>query len=322
MLTNETHNKIILALKNNGPSLPIHIAKKVGMSSLFVSAFLSELIAEKKVKISSLKVGGSHLYFLEGQEEQLEKFYTFLHPKEAETFLLLKEKRILKDSEQEPAIRVALRNIRDFAVGFRKNDEIYWKYLPVPESEIIEFFATKLPPQVIKPSVEELSKKETIIEEKPKKTLKKPKEKIEKIKEKPDLKSRPIEIKPEEKLPFINPLAIKQETPIKKENEKSEFVLEVIETIEKHNFKVIEELDSKAREYHCILQMPTPLGPMNFLTEAKDKKKLAETDLEKLLIKAQSIPLPALMICPGELNKKAKEYAEKYSSILKILKID
>ena len=128
MDSNETHKKIISILKTKGPSLPIQIAKEIGISSLFISAILSELANEKRIKISHLKVGGSPLYFLQEQEEQLEKFYKFLHPREAETFLLIKKKKILKDSEQTPATRVALRSIRDFAKGFKKQDEIYCRF--------------------------------------------------------------------------------------------------------------------------------------------------------------------------------------------------
>ena len=94
MQVNEIHDKIISILRIGGPSLPVRIAKELGMSSLFVSAFLSELAGQKRIKISNLKVGGSPLYFLDGQEEKLENFYKFVHPKEGEAFLLLKGKKI------------------------------------------------------------------------------------------------------------------------------------------------------------------------------------------------------------------------------------
>lgn len=132
----EVHEQIIKILSIKGPSLPIKLSKEIGMSSLFISAFLSELTNQKRIKVSHLKVGGSPLYFLEGQEEQLEQFYKFLHPREAEAFLLLKKNKVLKDSEQDPAIRVALRSIRDFSIGSKKDEEIYWRYFSVPESEI------------------------------------------------------------------------------------------------------------------------------------------------------------------------------------------
>lgn len=158
--------QIIDILNEKGPSLPIQLAKKIGISSLFISAYLSELAEEKRIKVSHLRVGGSPLYFLEGQEEQLEKFHTFLHPKEAETFVLLKKNKILKDSEQEPAIRVALRSIRDFAIAFKKNDEIYWRYFSAAESEIeslLEPQETPKPKKIESPKIIEIKKPIEII---------------------------------------------------------------------------------------------------------------------------------------------------------------
>jgi hypothetical protein len=284
METKEIQQKIISILKERGPSLPIQIAKETEMSSLFISAFLSELTNEKRIKVSNLKVGGSPLYYLEGQEEKLEQFYKYLHPKEAEAFLLLKEKKVLKDSDQEPAIRVALRSIRDFAVGFRKDEEIYWRFHSMSEEEIKE-------------------------QEQPKK-IKRIEPKIKQIKEpKPDVK-------------FQNPL-IREERPAqKKEKPKSDFVLRTIEFLNKEEFKIIEEKDYKTKEYNCIIEVNSNLGPIKFITQAKDKKTITDLDLKKILSESQRIPLPALMIYTQDLSKKAKEYAENYSSVLKTIKIE
>ena len=134
----EMKEKIISILKTRGPCLPVNVAKETGLSILFASAFLSEFLAEKKIKISDMKVGTSPLYFIPGQEKMLENFSEYLKSKEKEAFILLKEKKILKDSEQEPAIRVALRAIKDFAIIFKKNEEIYWRYFTVEEIEIKE----------------------------------------------------------------------------------------------------------------------------------------------------------------------------------------
>ncbi len=144
--------KIISLLRMNGPSLPVHIAKGTGLSILFASAFLSELFYEKKIRISDMKVGNSPLYLLPGQEPQLERFFQYLKSKEKEAFLLLKEKKFLKDSEQQPAIRVALREIKDFAIPFQREEEIYWKYFTIPEEE----FSKKEKPVVLEIKEEEI----------------------------------------------------------------------------------------------------------------------------------------------------------------------
>src|SRR3989344_4660714 len=133
----QVKEKIISFIKMRGPSLPVHIGKEINTNILFTSAFLSELISEKRLKISNLKVGNSSLYFIPEQESLLEGFSQHLKSKEKEAFELLKQKKVLKDSEQHPAIRVALREIRDFAIPFKKDDQIYWKYLMVSDQELI-----------------------------------------------------------------------------------------------------------------------------------------------------------------------------------------
>ena len=46
--TSEIKAKIMSVFEKKGPCLPVHIAKETGLSILFASAFLSELLTEKK----------------------------------------------------------------------------------------------------------------------------------------------------------------------------------------------------------------------------------------------------------------------------------
>lgn len=131
----QVKEKIITFIRLRGPSLPVHIAKETGLSILFASAFLSDLYSEKVINISNIKIGSSPLYFIPGQEQQLENFSKYLKSKEKEAFLILKEKKFLRDSELQPAIRVALREIKDFAIPFKRDEEIYWRYFTTPEEE-------------------------------------------------------------------------------------------------------------------------------------------------------------------------------------------
>ena len=140
----EVKEHIKKILESRGPSLPVHIAKATTMSSLFASAFLSELASEGIVKISYMKVGGSPLYYLPGQEAKLENFFNFLSPKEREAVVLLKEKGILDDEAQHPAIRVALRSLKDFALAFKKGDKLLWRYFLVNEMEAKTFQSEKV----------------------------------------------------------------------------------------------------------------------------------------------------------------------------------
>lgn len=304
--TDETKKRIIAFLQNKGPSIPVQISREMRMDTLIVSALLSELIDAKKIIMSNLKVGGTHLYLLVGQEPMIENFQQYLHPKEQEALGLLKKNRILKDSEQDPAIRVALRSIKDFSFSFKKDEDFYWRYLTVTEQEVKDILEP--PIKLIKKEVKEEIKPEIKIE----------------LKEEVREKKRERIKKPELTLPnFENPLALKPKEPKpEKIKPKSEFVLKAIEFLEKNKFIIIEEKEYKAKEYNCISQIKTELGPIDFLTQAKDKKTISDSDLDLLLRQAQTIPLPALMIYPENLNKKAIEYEKKYYSILKTKKIE
>jgi len=139
--SNTTKKRILEIINRKGPSLPVHIAKEISMPPLFVSAYLSQLAGEGSLKISRMKVGNSPLYFLKGQEKLLGNFIQYLAPKEREAQQLLEQQKIISDEEQEPAIRVALRSLKDFATPFEKNNKIYWKYIGVQEN----FNQEKLP---------------------------------------------------------------------------------------------------------------------------------------------------------------------------------
>lgn len=134
----EIKEKIMSIIEQSGPSLPVNLANKLNLSILFASAFLSELLSQNRLKISFLRVGNSPVYFIAGQEPKLENFSEHLKSKEKEAFLLLKEKKFLIDEVQQPAIRVALRVIKDFAISFEKNGKFIWRYFIVPESEFDE----------------------------------------------------------------------------------------------------------------------------------------------------------------------------------------
>ena len=300
----ETHEKIIGVLNEKGPSLPINIAKVLEISSLFISAFLSELTNQKRIQVSSLKVGGSPLYYMRGQEEKLEDYYKYLHPREAEAFLLLREHKVLKDSDQDPATRVALRSIKDFSVGFKMNEDIYWRFVSVPKEEVNAILNGNVVEEKVQEAVEEK------IEEKIEKNNSEMVEPV--VKE--------IKIKSESDNKFNNPLVMDKEIR-KKEKPKSEFVQQVISFINERGLQIVEENDYKVKEYNCIVQIRSELGLIRFWTQAKDKKRITEGDFKKLLSNAQSIPLPAFMLYTGEISNKAKKYLKEYGSVLKVKKI-
>ena len=75
---------ILEIIKKKGPSLPSAISQEIRVSLLLTSALLSDMRSEKTVRLSNLRVGGSPLYYIQGQEQQLENFVKHLQLKEQE----------------------------------------------------------------------------------------------------------------------------------------------------------------------------------------------------------------------------------------------
>tara|TARA_Y100000310_G_scaffold130751_1_gene129866 strand:- start:3466 stop:4371 length:906 start_codon:yes stop_codon:yes gene_type:complete len=278
--TSELKEKIVLVFKKRGPSLPVHVAKETGLSILFASAFLSELLSERKIKMSDMRVGSSPIYFTPGQEIMLEKFSEYLKSKEKEAFIFLRERKFLKDSEQEPAIRVALRAIKDFAIPFRKDEEIYWRYFIIPETEF-------------KSQKKEASK---VIK------IKKPAIKIEKKESDLDIFKKPKDSS-------------------KKIKEKSEFVTKVLDFLKSKDLELLEEIESKKKEFLGIIKINTSLGDIKVLIIAKDKKKITKSDIELALQKNNTYKKIVLLVSTGEINKNVKEFLDKYKDIVRFLNI-
>jgi len=322
----EIKEEIITNLRRDGPLLPIQISKRIKKDSLLTSAFLSELLNEKRIFTSYLRVGSSHLYLLYNQKKELEKFFNYLNPREKDAFISLKEKRILKDSEQEPAIRAALKNLKDFAIPLEKWGELFWRYFEEPLTDSLTAPFEKKKQETNKISklqeIKTLSKKaqETESNSTNKETKIKNISKqvsLDETKKESNLFSLPKPTRAEissKRNFFNNPLILPE---IKKEKIDSPFVSKVKEFLKENTFELIKEMEKKKSSYKCLIRIDSQLGKITFFTLAKDKKTISELDLKKLISDSQRIPLPAFLIYTKKLGKKAEEFIEKYNSILK-----
>mgnify|MGYP001618780503 FL=1 len=133
--------KILYFLKVVGPTIPSKVAKNINTEILLASAHLSDLAAQGKVKISNLKIGGgSPLYYLHGQEEQLYHFAAGnLNPKDYQVLEVLKQQKIMRENSLDLLSRVALRSLKDFAVPLHVtiggNKELFWKWHLLSDEE-------------------------------------------------------------------------------------------------------------------------------------------------------------------------------------------
>ena len=298
-------DKILSLLRIRGPGLPVHVARETNLSILFSSAFLSELLSEKKIKTSHMKVGGSPLYFIPGQEPRLENFSQHLKSKEKDAFNLLKEKKFLRDKEQEPAIRVALRSIRDFAIPFRINEEIIWRYFTIPESEFRADEFKTIPMIIAK---QEPLVKVTIDEQKTSESQLAGQEKIE-----PDKKERGLDIfdkkiKPEKK--EKKKLKSKPKTDEKFFIKLKDFLVKnSIEIINIENFKK-NELIVRVRE-----------NQEEKILFAFNKKKISDMDIIKAYRKSLKSDKYSIL-CLGEPPKKLNELIESLKNLSEIKKLE
>ncbi|MEK6840412.1 MAG: hypothetical protein AABX79_00465 [Nanoarchaeota archaeon] len=290
--------RILSSLKLKGPSLPVHIAGEIKSSILFSSAFLGELVSEKKVRMSHMKVGSSRLYLLPGQESNLENFSQHLRSKEKEAFLLLKEKRFLRDSAQNPAIRVALREIRDFAVPFKQGEEVIWRYFLVPETE----FKT----------IEEKQKPMEIEAKKPVpvKIAEKPLDILGKG-EKEQEEAKPREIIGKIKRP-------KKKISVKKTPKKDDkFFLDIKEFLSANS---IELVDMQNFEKGKITLKIKDNGEEKLLV-AYNKNKITEDDIIRASKKASKEGIPYIILGLGDPSKKIGSLIDALKGLSSIKKM-
>jgi len=304
----DSKEKVIQAIRIRGPVIPAQIAKVIGTDILMASAMLSELVSKNVLKISHVKFGSTPLYYLPGQESRLRDFAKNLHEKEKRAYDLLMQRKILRDKIAEPVVRVALRNIKDFAVPLQvkinDNVEIFWKwYLITNEDaagiikETVKFDKPKEPKKEIKPAQETIAEKE---QEKPREEQKEIKR--EELKE--------ILPEKEEKKTFVDKTA------------EDAFLNEIKKFLEKNNIELIEEkIVKKKSDLDLVIEVPSAVGSLTYYCKAKSKKRISDSDLSSAFVQGQLKKLPVLFLTKGELTKKAKEMLSKEFKNIKIKKI-
>ena len=257
-------------VRRQGPVLPIQVAKIMNSNTMFAGAILSELIANKLVKISSAKIGGSPVYYVLGQEEKLSILYDHLPAKEKEAYNLLKENIVLIDEQQEPSIRFALSQIKDFSIPFfvniKNNDLKFWRWHLIQEEQAIkmvnDFF--KEPEKIQEQKQEIKIEEQKVLTEKIKKTSK---------------------------------------------QVKSKFFENIYEFLNKNKVSVIqEEIIRKGKEINLIAKVSSSLGELTYLIKAVDKKNLSEKDVIYAHNNGNMKKMPVILISKGKLSKKAQKY--------------
>jgi len=314
---NDLKQKVISYIRTNGPVLPIQIAKAFGKDTMFAGAVLSELISNRILKITNAKIGGSPVYYLPGQEDRLELLRAHLGHKPKEAYDILKEKKIMRDSESEPWQRVALRELKDFAfpIAVRHDDgseEIFWRWHMLSENEAKTRISS-----IVSGKVEEIQAAPPVIAVdiglKP--------EPVEP--EKPDIgdprrkeEQKTLETKAEEKQKAEKPKKLKKP----KKEKIDAFKNELLSTMAAKGLSVFEEVPMKKNEYAFVVKLSSAIGELSYLAIAKKKKKLNEDDVILAYSIGQQHKLPVILF-GKEIAAKAEKTINSNAKGIVFLKL-
>ncbi len=207
--------------------------------------------------------------------------------KEKETYLFLKEKKFLKDKELEPAIRVAIREIKDFAIPFYIDEEIWWRYFTENKSKVRE--REKIGE---KPKIEG---QEKVIEEKS---------------DEKDLDIFAKEEKPKKE--------IKKKAIVKRAKPGEKFLEKVKEFLSKSSVEIINIEGIKKEE----LILRVRIHGEEQLLIAYNKKKIGEKEILSASKKALEFNLKYSVLSLGELPKKISNLIDALQNIKSIGKVE
>ncbi|MBI2572272.1 hypothetical protein HYV86_00265 [Candidatus Woesearchaeota archaeon] len=326
-------DQILSFIRTSGPTIPSKVAKIIKTEILIASAHLSDLSSRGKVKVSSLKWGGSPLYYVPGQESQLYNFAKDnLNPKDFEVLEMLRNEGVLREAELELLPRVAIRSLKDFAVPLQvttpDKTELFWKWHMLTNQEANERIAYILHPPaqipitipeevpdlaVVEPEQDIVSNKSNEDSIKPVVSTLMQDKSIEKERKTVVRKQREKQktiVEVEEKTP-IDELLVAHETSKPEFSLADPFFAELKSYCQIMNMFIADgELVRKNAEINLRSQLHTPLGKVHFFCKAKKKAKVDEKDLSAAFIEAQMKKLPLLFLYTGELTKKAVEMVD------------
>lgn len=355
----DVRDKIIELIRVKGPVIPAQISKEISFDIIITSAYLSELVNHKKLRISKLKIGGgSPLYFLPGQEPKLQDFSDNLNEKDRRAFEHLKEHKVVKDSDLSPLMRVSLREIKDFAkpleVMLKDSKEIFWKWYTLDTNECTDMIKQILDGNIIKgeqenkpeetePEAKEETKEEVKETEAEEKIIEK-----DGAEETPDgfneiLKETVKDEQKQEKSEKEKVIGV-QQTLVKKEeiqpsghtfdnqevldyariwdDADSKFIQKLKDYFKMKNIGLVEvKINRKDTDIEFTLNIESSIGKMLYFCKAKNKKKVTDGDLSSAYMLGQASRLPTVFIMTGDMTKKAKEMLPTQLKGLAIVRI-
>jgi hypothetical protein len=328
-------DKLLQIVKEKGPLLPSQINRELRTNVLFASAMLAEMVDQKKIKLSYLKVGGSPLYYVEGQEYKLEQFADKLPFQNHNSFNLLKNYKVLRDRDQNPETRVSLRELKDFAIPLEVNadnySDLFWKFYLVSDTEAREIISVYLDSKLQKKEEDNMEKKQTPERQSEvQSTITGVQPPTETDFSQPSKKHAPLKMASSEADVSVSyhpavsfSTLIDTEQPISLENstgsdeeaanvsdfpDDDPFFIKVRDFFEAKEIEItFFDVIRKGSEYDFVIKLPSNVGYLNYYCKAKSKAKINDADLSAVFVHAQMKKLPVLFLVTGDLTKKANE---------------
>lgn len=345
MAGNLITDRVKQLVRMRGPVIPSQISKEIGTNILMASAILSELASKNDVKISSVKFGGTPLYYVVGQEPKLQNYIASLPQKEKEAFEMLKVTGVLRDSDLDPALRVALRQIKDFAKPLEASINgvpyLFWKWylMANEEAEVqikkimgLEEAQEQQPQQELQE--QQLNQPAAMIEPilgSEMQTKIQTQMHAQQTLSQPMPQSTPNTVNP--RAETINPstspdaASLQQLRPQKPSMKKHavaatpEFTKTVADFFGKSNIEVESTASASRSELEYVVLLPSPVGKLRYYCIAKNKKTCSDTDISSAIVQGQLKKLPVLLLTKGELSKKAQALLSKEIGAIVVKKI-
>jgi len=101
-----------------------------------------------------------------------------------------------------------------------------------------------------------------------------------------------------------------------------EFPQKIKQYLQAKDIEILETFSEKKKEYTAKVRTDELFGKQVYYLIAKEKKNITDTDLTLALQQAQTEKMPALILSPGKLNKKAQDYRATWHNLLKFEKLN
>ncbi len=323
--------QLIGFLRTHGPAMPSQAAKHLRTEILLASAMLSEAVTQGKVIVSSLKIGGSPLYYLPGQESGLERFAAGnLNPKDVAVLQKLKQQKVLREAQLDLLEKVSIRSLKDFAVPLqvtvRGRGELFWKWRLSTGQEVHDSISTLLSPE------------ETQASEPAERTAAHPAGQPapaaagssaewkavsgssadgERSRASAEWKAvSGSSADGERSRAAAEWKAESDETPALPKKRRAvqrndDFFPSVEQMLRKLSISIEQkETIRRNKELNFLLKVPSAVGVISYFCKAKNKNRCDEKDLSAAYMQAQMKKLPLFLLYTGELTKKAQEMLE------------